>query len=215
MSAGILVTAQSLKNIAPTLSLEKAMIISDHINFICPGYGINSKDILEEFLATIIHESGGFRIKSENLNYRKPQLLLNNRPDHFTSLEFAKQYCGNPQKLAYYIYGTTSISKTLGNIKPEDGYTFRGAGFIQLTGRTAATLYSKYVGQDTPESAMELIRNQDWWAIDSACWVFAIYKNLINAAVNDDFVNITKRINGGLIGWKDRQNTLSRVKRYL
>lgn len=211
----ILINPEQLKLIVSTLSAERSVVIAGLINSICPVYGINTKDILEEFLASVIHESGGFRIKEENLNYSTPERLRAIWPAHFKTVEAAKSYCNNPQKLANYIYGTTSIAKSLGNIKPEDGYAFRGAGFIQLTGRYAATAYTKYKGIDSPENTMNLLRTQDEYAMDSACWVFAVLKKLIPYAINDDFITITKRINGGTIGMQDRLNILNRIKKYL
>lgn len=212
---GDLITGDTLQLIVPTLSPERALTIADTINHVCPGYGINSKDIIEEFLATVIHESDGFRIKEENLNYQTPAILVQNWPKHFPSVQFAKQYCGHPEKLANYIYGSTSIAKDLGNIKAEDGFAFRGSGFVQLTGRYSATAFAKYAGIETPEQAMELIRTDDRWAMESACWEFAIDKKLIEAAKADDFVKVTKRINGGLIGMKNREQIYIRLKKYL
>lgn len=215
MPETLLITGEQLKLIVPALTPDRAAIIAGYINTICPGYGINTKDILEEFLATVIHESGGFRIKEENLNYTTSERLRSIWPSHFKTIELAAAYCKNPAKLANYIYGSTAIAKSLGNTNPNDGYAFRGAGFIQLTGRYAATSYAKYKSSNNPEDIMNLVRTDDKWAMDSACWVFAVLKKLIPHAINDDFTLITKRINGGLIGLQDRVYYLNRIKKYL
>lgn len=208
-------TGDILKQIVPNLSIDRANFLTEKFIFICPGYGINTFDIFQEFLATVIHESCGFRLKEENLNYRTADRLIATWPKHFPTVDFANQYIKNPQKLANYIYGSTSIAKSLGNTSPEDGYNFRGSGFIQITGRYGATEYAKYVGMPTPEYAMNLVRTVDFWALDSACWEFAISKSLIKAAIDDNFELVTKRINGGLIGWQDRQYWYQRVLKYL
>ena len=69
-----MITPEILKKVAPTLSKEKSVVITDAINNICPVYGISEPNILHEFLATILHESGEFAIKEENMNYRAARI---------------------------------------------------------------------------------------------------------------------------------------------
>ncbi len=46
------------------------------------------------------------------------------------------------------VYGAQySVGKQLGNTLPDDGYNFRGRGFIQLTGRANYTFYGKKIGR--------------------------------------------------------------------
>lgn len=200
------------------MKLDRANTIADIIIKCATKYGFCTIDSLHEFIAQIAHESGEFTIKSENMNYRTPQILVDNWPKHFKDVAFAQQYCGNPEKLANYIYGSTSIAKDLGNIKPEDGFAFRGSGFMQLTGRDSATKYQKYVNADTPENVMNLLRTDDTWAMDSACWEFAIDKKLIALTlVNtpDAFTSISRKINGGSIGKAEREKYYARAKQFL
>jgi putative chitinase len=213
-----MITGEILQKICPTLKLERANHIADRIDFCASAYKFNTNDSLQEFIAQIAHESGEFTIMAENMNYTTPQILVSNWPSHFKDVEFAKQYCKNPQKLANYIYGSTSIAKDLGNIKPEDGWNFRGSGFLQLTGRDSATQYQKYVGLESPEQAMELLRTDDYWATDAACWEFAINKKLVPLTLKNTpeaFKIISKRINGGTIGMAKRLEYYNRAKQYL
>lgn len=213
-----MITGVILKNICTSLSSDRAAKIADRIDFCSSAYKFNTNDSLQEFVAQVAAESGEFSIMVENMNYKTPSLLMANWPKHFPSIDFAKSYCGNPEKLANYIYGSTSIAKDLGNTKPEDGYAFRGSGYMQLTGRDSATQYQKYVAMDSPEHVMELLRTDDYWATDAACWEFAINKKLVPLSlVNtpEAFVTITKRINGGTIGLKKRQMYYERAKLYL
>jgi putative chitinase len=211
-------TGEILKKICPSLSIDRANTIADRIVFCSQAYKFDNNDSLHEFIAQIAHESGEFSIRQENMNYKTPQILMSNWKNHFKTLEFAKQYIGNPEKLANYIYGSTSIAKALGNIKPEDGYAFRGSGFMQLTGRESATKYQKYVGMDSPEHIMQLLRTDDYWATDAACWEFAINKKLIPLSLtntDESFSSISKRINGGTIGKKERERYYLLAKKYL
>ena len=57
--------------------------------------------------------------------------------------------------------------------------------------------------------------NSDLWAMDSACWLFAVEKKLLGAAEQDLFDFVTRRINGGLIGWTDRKKMYERCKLYI
>lgn len=213
-----MITGEILKKICPTLSITRAAKIADRIDFCSSAYKFNTNDSLQEFVAQIAHESGEFTIMAENMNYRTPSLLMANWPRHFPDISFAKNYCGNPEKLGNYIYGSTSIAKDLGNLRPEDGYAFRGSGYMQLTGRYSATQYQKYVGMDSPEHVMELLRTDDYWATDAACWEFAINKKLVPLSLKntpESFAAISKKINGGTIGLKKRQEYYERAKLYL
>lgn len=211
----ILITPEQLRLILPNLSIDRSIILADKMNFCCPAYDINTKDIFEEFLTSIIHESQEFRHKEENLYYRTPEQLKRIWPDHFPTLDFAKQYTRNPQKLGEYIYGSTSIAKKLGNTSPADGWIFKGTGYIQMTGRWIMTAYSDYVGVKPVEDIVHLIKTDEYWSMDSACWVYAVNKKLIQLSIDDDLLNITKKINGGTIGMVSREYYYNLVKKYL
>ena len=213
-----MITTAILKSICPSLKVERANIIAEKIDFCATAYKFNNNDSLQEFIAQVAAESGEFTIMAENMNYKTPSILMANWPRHFPNIEFAKEYCGNPEKLANYIYGATSIGRDLGNTQPGDGYNFRGSGFLQLTGRDSATQYQKYIGMDSPEHVMELLRTDDYWATDAACWEFAVNKKLIPLSLKNTpeaFITMTRRINGGLIGINKRQMYYERAKKYL
>lgn len=75
---------------------------------------------------------------------------------------------GNDRNFFNFVYsGSNSTGKQLGNSLPEDGFNFRGRGFIQLTGRGNYTRYGKLIGKtdellktpdlaNSPEIAAEL-----------------------------------------------------------
>ena len=207
----MLITPDILRKIVDTLTQDRAALIAGLINEICPKYGINNKDRLEEFLATLAHESGGFRIKEENLNYTTAARLRAIWPSRFPTEQSAKRFVRQPQLLANLVYGGR-----MGNNTQNDGWDFRGAGFIQITGRFSFEAYHRYLKfNGTVQQLAAQIRTDDRWAMDSACYVFAIEKQLLDEADNDQFQLITRRINGGLIGWNDRVKYLERCKLYL
>lgn len=213
-----MITPEILKKVAPTISKEKSLVITDAINNICPVYGINKSNILHAFLATILHESGQFSIKEENMNYRAAR-IHDVWPSRFPTIQSAIPYEHNPQKLANKVYGGR-----MGNDVTNDGWMFRGRGFIQITGKESYFKYFNfkktgggYTFKETPKTIEELLKLllRDDWSIDSACWEFAIDKKLIQASANNEFKTVTKRINGGFIGYKDRVMYYELCKRYI
>ena len=109
-------------------------------------FGINTSLRLAHFLAQAGHESGGFKLTQENLNYGAKGLrgLFGK---YFPTDELAKLCERKPEKIANIIY-----SNRMGNGSKEsgDGWKFRGRGYIQLTGRDNYTAFGKSVGVDIP-----------------------------------------------------------------
>lgn len=190
--------------------------VVDSINTVCPQYGINTPDILHEFLANLIEESGEFMKLEENLSYSAPR-LMQVWPKRFPTMQVAKLFEYNPAALAEKVYGGRP---ELGNIKPGDGWTFRGSGPIQITGRHNVAVFSVYMRNrfhidHTLEEWAELLRHDIEAGMHSACWIFAIAMKLIDEAVNDDMITIVKRINGGLTNFDIRKFYYERCKRFI
>lgn len=96
-------------------------------------------------------------------------------------------------------YGAgTSVGKRLGNTEPGDGYTFRGRGFIQLTGRSNYTAMANRIGVDVlnyPDRALEAY---------PAARIFAAYfkdRGVAAAANAGDWRKVRLLVNGGYNGW--------------
>jgi predicted chitinase len=102
--------------------------------------------------------------------------------------------------------------KDLGNTKPGDGKRYKGRGPIQLTGRTNYRLCGVALGlklEDNPELAA-LPEN----GFRVAVWFWTT--RALNAKADaQDFDGITKKINGGFNGKKDRDMFYARAKRVL
>ncbi len=93
--------------------------------------------------------------------------------------------------------------KDIGNTSPGDGYKYRGRGIIQLTGKSNYKTYGNKLGIDLVNKP-ELASNPD-----IAVKVAARYwkdKGLNKLADKGNMRGITKRINGGYNGLRDRQN---------
>lgn len=168
-----------------------------------PKYGIDSMGRLVDFLAQCGHESEGFAKLHENLNY-SAQALLATWPTHFTPQE-ATQYARQPERIANRAY-----AGRMGNGPEEsgDGWKHRGRGAMQVTGRNNYVLFSKAAGKTYDEvfDYLETIRG----AAESACWYWA-WNHLNRWSDANDFVTLTRRINGGLNGLEDRLALRKRI----
>lgn len=204
----MLITQQQLKSIAPSLKGDKLKSICDLLNELCPKYGITDKEVFKMFLANVAQESGEFAHKEENMNYRA-ETIVKTWPGRFPTIAAAASFALNPEALANKVYGGR-----MGNNQPGDGFLFKGAGFIGITGRELYTKYAKYIQQPV-EITANLMKTQDRYALDSACWFFAVLKNLIAVAKTGDFIKVVKGINGGTIGLRDRQLYYNRCNKFI
>jgi putative chitinase len=171
-------------------------------------YGISTELRAAHFLAQIAHESGDFTIKTESMNYTTPARLVEIWPSRFSldgsggGKKKASDYVKNQEKLAEAVYGGR-----MGNNNPGDGFRFRGGGWLQLTGKDAYKGYAAYLGKTVEETA-DLLRSDNKYALDAACWEYVINMKLNPVAdqgSTDDIIKtITKRVNGGYIGLADR-----------
>lgn len=170
---------------------------------IFPKYDIVTIERVAGFVAQCAHESNNFKTLEENLNYKEETLLkIFGRYFGPAPKRNAKEYARNPEKIANYVYMDEFRSSKMGNVKPGDGWLFRGRGLKQLTGRENYTNFGKTVGM-TAEQAAEYVATEKG-AIESACW-FWNAKKLNAVADSKDIVRMTKIINGGDIGLADRK----------
>jgi putative chitinase len=163
-------------------------------------FQIDSALRLAHFLAQCGHESGGFRLTKENLNY-SAKGLNGIFKKYFPTLESALPYERKPEKIANKVYGGR-----MGN-GPEasgDGAKFCGRGYIQLTGKDNYTAFGKSIGEDVCANPQVVAEK---YALLSAAWFFNKNKlhTMADGGASDAVVtSITKRVNGGTIGLPDR-----------
>ncbi len=154
---------------------------------------------LAAFLAQTAHESGGFNFVKENLNY-SAKGLMGTFKKYFPTEDLAKQYERQPEKIANRVYANRMGN---GDESSGDGYRFCGRGLIQLTGRNNYTKFAEDLGISIEETVAYMETPQG--AVSSAGW-FWDNNNLNQYCDKDDFVMLTKRINGGTIGLEDRKH---------
>lgn len=204
---------ENIKSIIPAqVMLEIPSIITK--------YNLN-KLKLAHFLSQCSHESGGFKVVSENLNYTKDRMLeifksdFDTNHDKILSInekQKADLLKGSPQKIANFVYANQNGN---GNEASGDGWNFRGRGYIQLTGRINYTEFDKTVNDD-------ILANPDLVAtkypLQSAAFFFT--KNNLWSICNEGtsletIKKLTKRINGGLNGLDDRIAKFNQIYKLL
>jgi putative chitinase len=183
-----------------------------NVQAILDGAGVSdTPQRIAHFLAQVLHESGGLTIQFENLNYsadRLPKVW----PSRFKPIGplDPNEYAHNPQKLANEVYGGR-----MGNTNPDDGFTFRGRGLLQLTGKDSYQEATTRLRASNPD-APDLVANPD--EVISSSWCVAIAAAEWSArgcntfADQDNVTKVTRAINGGTIGLSDRKEWLKRTK---
>lgn len=170
----------------------------------CKRFDINTVRRVAAFLAQMAHESGLKEGREENLNYSAKR-LTEVWKSRFPTLATAEPYARNPEKLANRVY-----AGRMGN-GPElsgDGWKFRGAGPLQLTGRSNWTGFADAVGM-TIDEALAYGRTLEG-GVMSAAWFWMI-NNLNGLADTPGVEDETRRINGGTHGLADRKARFDRT----
>lgn len=160
------------------------------------------------FFGQCSHESAGFTVFMENLNY-SAEGLTKIFKKYFPTLEAAKAYARQPQKIANKVYANRMGN---GNEASGDGWKFRGRGPIQLTGKDNYTAFAAHIGRPDVLTNPDIVATE--LAFESALFFFQ--KNglfaIADKGVTDAIITqISKRVNGGTHGLDDR---LKKTKQY-
>ena len=149
------------------------------------------------FIGQCQHECNNFKTLKEGLSY-SAERLMKIWPKRFPTLESAQPYARNGKALANKVY-----ANRMGNRDEAsgDGYRFRGSGWLQLTGHDNFYHAGKGCGVDFVMKP-DLVRTPEYAAM-TAGWFWSTHKCNEVAQVQD-WVKLTKIINGGDIGLQDR-----------
>ncbi len=172
---------------------------------VCIKYDITTPLRLCHFLAQCSHESKGFERVEENLNYSF-DALLRVFPKYF-DINNVEKYAHNRVAIASRVYANRMGN---GTEQSQDGWKYRGRGYIQLTGKDNYSAFNDTVN-DNLLAYPNLVSTK--YAIESAAWFWNSRKlNSIADKGSDQNVisEVTKVINGGYKGLEDRQNKFDR-----
>ena len=193
--------AADLARLSPTAS--PAIIVGIVANArLLDQAGINTPIRLRHFLARVCVETGGLRSLEENLSYTA-QRLTQVWPNRFPTIAAATPFAKNPQKLANSVYGGR-----LGNFKPDDGWTYRGSGLLQNTGRENFELVEDGTGLPVVDHP-EMLRSFPG-ALEAAT-IFWTKRNINALADQNDVAGVCKKVNGGTNGLADQRIWLAKA----
>lgn len=164
-----------------------------------PQYDIHTVPRVAAFIAQCSHESGGFTILQENLNYKAPALIKLFHT-HFSSLDEAMQYEHEQEKIANRIYCNRMGN---GDEASGEGWKYHGRGLIQLTGKSNYAKFSQAAFEDNTILDNPDHVAQPYYALYSACWFWNEH-SLNDLADAQDIKQMTRKINGGYIGLDER-----------
>jgi len=168
-------------------------------------------------LGQLVHESNNFKATTENLNY-SAKALLAVHPRYFKTQEQAEEYERQPQKIANYIYMDENRTKkgALGNVRENDGWVWRGRGFLQCTGRSNYRAFASDMRIPEVMDDPSLVATE--YAMESAIWFFKrnnIWR-ICDQGVNDEIIEkVTRRINGGTKGIDHRRKETYKIYGWL
>ncbi len=179
-----------------------------NLSNILPEYDIDTPKRVAAFMAQCGHESGGFTLMQENLNY-SAKGLVGTFKKYFPTEAHAKPYERKPEMIANRVYANRMGN---GDEASGDGWRYCGRGLIQLTGKDNYTAFADSIGI-TPEEVSDYVQTFEG-AAQSACW-FWESNNLNQYADSGDIETMTKRINGGTLGLEDRKKHYEHAKHIL
>lgn len=179
--------------------------VFDELIDVIVKYKINNKLRLAHFLAQCAHESANFTAVEENLNYSASG-LLKVFPKYFNE-KSAEECAHNRVAIASRVYADRMGN---GDEDSQEGWVYRGRGFIQLTGKNNYKQFSNEVPEDLVVRP-ELVSTK--YPLLSAAWFWSQRKLNEMADMGsseNEIASITKRVNGGFNGLEERSKYFDR-----
>jgi len=180
-----MLTENDLQQIMPRLPQAKRQLYLPFINKVMEIYEMDTPLRTSAFLAQIAHESA--------------------------ELKYMEEIWGPTAQQKKY-EPPSDLANRLGNTQPGDGFRYRGRGPIQITGRANYKKYGDLLGVDL-EGNPDLAATPQY--AFSTAGLFWKLNGLNELADVQDFITITKRINGGLNGLAERQKYYEIAKNVL
>lgn len=161
-----------------------------------PKYGITSNLLICHVMAQVSLECGAGTEVVENLNYSAQRMMVV-WPSRFPTLVSAIPYGHNPQALANKVY-----NGRMGNaLKSNDGWNYRGRGATQTTGHDGYKTLGTRVELDLLANPDLVNTPQRFLECGVADFILC---GCLPWAQQNNIVQVTRHLNGGLTGLSDR-----------
>jgi len=180
-----MLTDTQLQRIMPNLPQTKLQLYLPHLNQAMQTYGVDTLLRTAAFIAQLAHESGELRWMEE---------------------------LWGPTAAQRRYEPPSDLAKRLGNTQPGDGQRFKGRGPIQITGRFNYKKFGDLLGIELIADPAVAATPEVAFATAGLYWKSNGLNELADA---QQFVTITRRINGGTNGLEDRQKYYERAKALL
>ena len=174
-----------LRQIMPNLAAAKLPLYLPALNRAMQTYGVDTMLRTAAFIAQLAHESGEFRWMEE---------------------------IWGPTDAQRRYEPPSDLAAKLGNTQAGDGKLFKGRGPIQITGRFNYKKYGGLLGIDLTANPALAATPDVAFATAGLYWKTNGLNELADA---EQFVTITRRINGGTNGLADRQKYYQTAKAVL
>jgi putative chitinase len=131
---------------------------------------------LKRSIVANMQKECGLIPQEENLNYCRTdntriRSIFGNRVTGLSDAQLNDLKC-DKKKFANHIYGSTnSVGRSMGNMNPDDGWTYRGRGYIQLTGRNNYKFFGDLSGYNLIQDPDILISDRDISALVSIIFI--------------------------------------------
>jgi putative chitinase len=160
------------------------------------------------FFGQTAHETGGYALFSENLNYSADG-LKKIFGKYFKTDAMANEYARQPHKIGARVYADRMGN---GNEASGEGFKFRGRGALQTTGKLNYQAFADSIKKPVIMTTPELVATD--YAFEAALFFFdknKLWAIADKGVTTDTILAMTLRINGGKNGLEDR---LSLTQRY-
>lgn len=176
-----------LVRIMPRLSPVRGQAYLENLTRAMVEFEISSPARASAFLAQLAHESGELRYWEELAD-------------------------GSAYEPTSQDPGAVRRARRLGNTQPGDGARFKGRGLIQLTGRFNYARASKALGTDLV--GYPILAASPDYGFRIAAWFFQDIAGNELADIGA-YIDISRKVNGGLNGLKERERYWAVAKKVL
>lgn len=152
----------------PQTPKDNVEILVEYINTYGSAFKVDTPLRIAHFLAQVREEIGPeFKPVSENLNYSFDGLMRvfkmrfdisGDKQLDETEIQLMKSVVGFPWQIATIVYANRLGN---GDFKSEDGWKYRGAGSLQITGKYNFTEVQKRIAQYAPGCGINILLNEE------------------------------------------------------